>query len=115
MNQTLGTVQDVPQRFRELDGKKVILEGEISPGGTSAGPQTDAVSLCYSVAKCCFTGQPKVQHFVLCSAPAGKTIRNFGAYDAVRVKGTLHVRFKRDAGIIPSIFQLDVEHIEQLT
>src|SRR3954451_19426510 len=40
MDQLNGTVADVPQRYRELDGKKIMLEGEVAPGGMTSGDST---------------------------------------------------------------------------
>jgi hypothetical protein len=115
MDQTLGTVADVPERFRNLDGKKVVLEGEVAPGGISAGDMVKQFSLCYSVAKCCFGGPPRVQHFVACSA-GGRPMPNYDGAGPVRVFGTLHIKvIKTDVGTIASIFQMDVERIERVS
>jgi hypothetical protein len=115
MDQANGTVADVPERFRNLDGKKVVLEGEVAPGGMSSGDMVKQFSLCYSVAKCCFGGPPRVQHFVACSA-GGRPMPNFDGAGPVRVFGTLHIKvYKTDVGTIDSIFQMDVEHIERVS
>src|SRR5688572_18283022 len=53
-----GTIDNIPAKWRELDGKKVILYGEIAPTMTSAGPFIETFQLCYSVAKCCYSGPP---------------------------------------------------------
>ena len=115
MDQTLGTTADVPERFRDLDGKKVVLDGEVAPGGTTAGDQVKQFSLCYSVAKCCFGGPMKVQHFVACSA-GGRPMPNYVYDGTVRVYGTLHIKvIKNETGAIDSIFQMDVERVEKLS
>src|SRR5690242_2118665 len=88
MDQIAGTVQDVPQRFRELDGKKVLLTGEVAPGGLSAGDKVDRFTLCFSVAKCCFGGPPKAQHFVDCRTQAGRLVTNYDGAGGVKVFGT---------------------------
>jgi hypothetical protein len=111
MDQVNGTVADIPERFRKLDGKKVVLEGEIAPTGFEAGPTVTRFSLCYSVAKCCFGGMPKVQHFVACSSPAGKQINS----NAVKVYGTLHVNVINTGGALSSVFQMDVERVEPVS
>jgi hypothetical protein len=115
MNQELGTVADVQPRFRQLNGKKVLLTGQIAPGGLSSGPNVDEFQICYSVANCCFGGPMKVQHFVACSAPRGKSLPNFESSSTVKVYGTLHVRVLKDGGVIKSIFQMDVERVEPVT
>src|SRR4051812_1092048 len=62
-DQNNGTVEDVPQKWRELDKQKVVVEGEMwSP--TGAGTTVDGFELVYSIAKCCFSGPPQIQHFV---------------------------------------------------
>jgi len=111
MNQSTATLDDIPQRFRELDGKKVLLEGEIAPTGYEAGPKATKFSLCYSVAKCCFGGPPKVQHFVACSARAGQDV----SAPRVQVFGTLHVKVLNDGGNVTSIYQMDVDRVEPVS
>jgi hypothetical protein len=106
-NQTTGTIDDVPRRWRELDGKKVILTGEIwAPN--SAGPEITAFDLCYSIAKCCFTGPPQVQHFVKSRAVNGP-VPNYAGQ--VEVRGTLHVNVIPGPEKIDSVYQLDVESV----
>ena len=115
MDQTLGGIADVPERYRQLDGKRVILEGEVAPAGTMTD-NIKSFSLCYSVAKCCYGGPPKVQHFVTCSAPNGRPMPNYEGAGMIRVYGTLHVKVvKNDGGGISSIFQMDVERIEPVS
>src|SRR5918993_240852 len=65
-DQNKGTIDDVPAKWRELDGQKVILEGKM------------------------------VDYY----------------YGLVRVRGTLHVDVKRDAGKVVSVYQFDVEDVE---
>ena len=113
MDQINGTVADVPQRYRELDGKRIMLEGEVAPGGMSAGDLTRQFSLCYSVAKCCFGGPPKIQHFVLCTPADGKPMPNYEGSGPVKVYGKLSVKvIKDDTGKISSLFQMSVDRIE---
>jgi hypothetical protein len=111
MDQVNGTLADIPERFRKLDGKKVLLQGEIAPTGYEAGPNITKFSLCYSVAKCCFGGPPKPQHFVACSSPAGKQITS----NSVKVYGTLHINVINTGGAVSSVFQLDVERVEPVS
>ena len=115
MDQRLGSVEDVQPRFRNLDGKKVLLVGQVAPTGFSAGPKVDKFQICYSVANCCFSGQPKPQHFVSCSAPSGKTLKSFESSTNVQVLGTLHIKVIKDGGIISSIFQMDVDRVDPVS
>src|SRR5437870_4226482 len=55
-----GKVTDVPDKWRALDGKKLILEGEIF-APNEASNSIHRFELVYSIAKCCFGGPPKVQ------------------------------------------------------
>src|SRR4051812_36721398 len=68
-DQSNGRIEDVPKRWRELDGKTVTMVGEIAPGSQSAAGVDQKFDLVYSVAKCCFTGSPQIQHFVKVTLP----------------------------------------------
>jgi hypothetical protein len=110
-DQANGTMDDIPQKWRALDGKKVILHGEMW-NAQGAGPTVDAFELVYSIAKCCFSGPPQIQHFVHSKAMPNARV---GYYDGtVQVKGTLHVNVKKDSGRVASVYQLDVESVEQV-
>src|SRR5689334_16115364 len=54
-DQNNGTLEDIPQKWRDLDGKKVIAEGEMW-ATQGAGDAVSSYQLCYSIAKCCFNG-----------------------------------------------------------
>src|SRR5215218_8793498 len=72
-DQTNGTLNDVPKKWRELDGQKVILRGEMwQPLG--AGDEVQEFELVYSIAKCCVTSTPQVQHFIKSKPVKGATI-----------------------------------------
>jgi hypothetical protein len=111
MDQVNGTPDQIPAQWRELDGKRVALEGELWQP-TGAGDKMTGFQLCYSIAKCCFSGPPKVQHFVDAHVVDGKSVEYHE--NLVRVVGTLHVNIKKDkeAGKILSIYQLDVDSLE---
>src|SRR5687768_7565017 len=62
-----GTLDDVPPQYRALDGKRVLLEGEMyNPYG---GAKVSEFQLVYSIQKCCFGGPPKVQERVFSRTP----------------------------------------------
>jgi hypothetical protein len=108
-DQNNGTINDVPAKWRELDGKKVVLHGEMwEPSG--AGPTVDNFELVYSIAKCCFSGPPQIQHFVHSKAQPGAKLAYYQG--TVEVKGILHVNVKKDAGAVTSVYQLDVESVD---
>ena len=112
LDQVAGTQQDVPQKWRDLDGKKVVLYGEMWDPNT-AGDGVAGFQLCYSITKCCFSGPPQVQHFVKAQALPGRTLSYYPTL--VKVTGTLHVHVVQEAGRVGSVYQMDVENIEPST
>ncbi len=104
-----GTINDVPQQWRDLDGKKLSLVGEIY-APSEASNEIHRFELVYSIAKCCFGGPPKVQERVFCVVPNNGTIEYQGGF--ANVKGTLHVKIAKDAGAVTSVYVLDVESVE---
>jgi hypothetical protein len=108
-----STIDDIPKKWRDLDGQKVVLYGEQwAPFGAS-GPGVGGFELCYSIAKCCFGGPPKIQHFVHCKVQPNHTVDYFGGA-LVKAVGMLHVKVERDPtnGFISAIYFLDVESVE---
>ena len=101
----------IPERWRKLDGKKVMLTGEMYAGG-SAAPKVQAFELVYSIQKCCFGGPPRVQERVFVRAPPGKAVPFF--WQPVKVIGTLNVDAKKVEGQVVSVFDMEVESIEPL-
>jgi hypothetical protein len=110
MDQVHGVTSDIPRPYRELDGKRVLLAGEIwAPD--SAANQLDHFQLCYSISRCCFMGPPLVQHFVGATVSGGRTI-NY-APGIVNVIGTLHVGVQRgDNGQVASVYRIDVDRVD---
>ena len=107
-DQNNGTIQDVPMKWRELDGKRVVVHGEMWQP-TGAGPTVEDFQLVYSIAKCCFSGPPQIQHFVHAKVKDGAKV---GYYEGtVEVQGILHVNVKKEAGAVTSVYQLDVESV----
>jgi hypothetical protein len=95
-DQVQGRLEDVPPQWRELNGKTVVMEGEIAPGGQQADGVGAKFDLVYSVAKCCFTGEPQIQHFVKVTVPATADVK-ISRDGVIRVKGQLKVDVTRDA------------------
>jgi hypothetical protein len=111
MDQVNGRTEDVPRIYRNLDGKKVVMEGEIY-APMEAGGKLTRFQLVYSIAKCCVTATPKVQHFVNSKmTPTGQVRLKYGDV-VVRVYGTLHVKVTTERGRIGSVYQVDVDKIE---
>jgi hypothetical protein len=103
-------IDNVPAQWRQLDGKRVALQGEMySP--TGAGDNVDAFELVYSIQKCCFNGPPRVQERVFAHAAKNATVHYYP--QIVRVVGTLHVKAERnEAGTIQRLYTLDVESVD---
>lgn len=108
-DQVHGTIEDVPPRYRELDGKKVILIGEMwAPN--AASDRLNQFELVYSIAKCCFSGPPQIQHFVQATTKNGPVPYYSGL---VRVTGTLKVEVtKAPDGKITGVYHLAVDQVE---
>ncbi len=110
MDQERAESADIPKKWRDLDGKRVELAGEMWLGNQTGGEIT-RFDLVYSITKCCFSGPPKVQHFVRCTAAPGKPVSYYG--NLVIAKGILHVGIERDeeTGKVRSVYRLDVESL----
>lgn len=107
-DQINGSLDEIPSQFRALNGKRVMVEGEIwAPN--SAGNELQNFELVYSIAKCCFSGPPQIQHFVQSKAVKGKVPYYSGL---VRVVGTLHVDVQKAGGQVSSVYQLQVESVD---
>lgn len=112
-DQTAGTINEVPQKWRALDGQKIICTGEMWQP-YSAGRTVDGFQLVYSISKCCFNGPPQIQHFVQCTVMQGKQVEYLP--NLVRVKGVLRVNVTKDpeTGKITGVYHMDVESVEQV-
>ena len=109
-DQSNGTINDVPPKWRALDGKRVQLKGFMW-AGASAAPRVSEFQFVYNVAKCCFSGPPQVQERVFAFTPPDHPMPYVG--DFMTVTGTLHVKVvKQEDGTIASVYTLDVEHAE---
>jgi hypothetical protein len=109
MDQDNGTDADIPRRYRELDGKRVLLVGQMWDPYTADG-KIRAFTLVYSISNCCFNGPPKVQHFIQATLPPGKDV-DTNSNDFVDVVGTLHVGVQSAEGHVQSVYRLDVEKV----
>jgi hypothetical protein len=108
-DQESGTISDIPEQWRKLDGKRVELEGEMWQPQVAEG-RISEFELVYSISKCCFSGPPKIQHFVLGKVQGGKQV---GYYDGlVRVVGTLRVNVESSNGKVTRVYTLEVESVK---
>ena len=114
-NENTGTVNDVPEKFRSLDGKQVILEG-FCYAPNAASDDINSFQFVYNVTRCCFSGPPQVQERVFAVVPDGKRFPNPGMYTMIQISGVLHVKVvKDDGGKISSIYTLDVNGAKQVS
>ncbi len=108
MDQHTATDEDVPKKWRDLNGKRVALVGELY-SAQSAGGSGGAVDLVYSIAKCCFSGPPKVQHFVRI-IPTARSVEFVGGL--VTVTGTLRVKVEKSDGAVQRVYSLEADSVE---
>jgi len=110
MDQDTGTTQDIPLRYRQLDGKRVLLVGQMWDPYVADG-QIRIFTLVYSISNCCFNGPPKIQHFIQATVPPGQAVEY--SSDLVDVVGTLHVGVESAAGHVQSVYRIDVENVKR--
>lgn len=111
-NEVDGTLTDVPKEYAALDGKKMFLVGQMYVDASTA-PYVDRFQLVYSIQNCCFNGPPKVQERVFVQVPpGGRKVPVFSGL--AKVYGTLHVRIVKENGKIVSLYDLDVEKVEEV-
>lgn len=112
MDQMNATMQDIPEKWRNLEGKKILAVGEMwAPNYAGDSARLNYFQLVYSKTKCCFSGPPLAQHFVDGYVVTGKHVYYYDV--PVKVLGTLHVYVRKDptSGVIKSIYHVDVEKV----
>jgi hypothetical protein len=115
MDQMTATMKDIPEQWRGLEGKKVLMVGEMwAPNSADDSGRLNYFQLVYSKTKCCFNGPPLAQHFVDGNVVEGKHVYYYDV--PVKVNGTLHVFVHKDptTGVIKSIYHVDVEKVEPI-
>ncbi|MEM1013438.1 MAG: hypothetical protein AAGI46_14600 [Planctomycetota bacterium] len=105
-----GTIEDVPEKYRLLDGERVVLEGEMYSDAVPGG-DIESFDLVYSIADCCLVAEPQVQHFVRSQTVNGPVRLRQGE---VRVIGTLRVDVERDDTGVTGVYHLAVEGVEAI-
>jgi hypothetical protein len=113
MDQASGSMDDIPLKFRQLDGKRCMMIGEMwNPMGAGDDSLRYFV-LVYSNTKCCFNGPPLAQHFVDGNVLKGAKVYYYDV--PVKVWGTVHVSLRKDpGGVIKSIYHVDVDKVEPI-
>src|SRR5687768_5948726 len=72
-DQDMGRTEEIPAKWRELDGKRVQLTGEMWQPAVAAGKVRN-FDLVYSISKCCVTSAPQIQHFVKASVVGNRKV-----------------------------------------
>ena len=108
-NNSTGVTQDIPSRWRDLDGRRVSLKGFMfQPMDNGAGARQ--YQLVHDLHLSEHRGPPLVQERVLATAPAATPV--YPPFDPAQIDGVLHVGVVRDAsGAIRSVFRMDVESV----
>ena len=111
-DQTSGTIEHVPKKWRALDGQKVVLHGELLNMANAGDGALSTFELVYSISECCYTGPPQIQHFIKCTVEPGRKV--FHHPKLVKVTGTLHVDVKRDpeTNKVTQVYAMDVASVE---
>lgn len=108
-DQVNGRTGDIPKEFRDLDGKRVKVTGQMWAARQADGRVRD-FELVYSIASCCFSGQPKIQHIVKATLRGGASAPY--ATGRVDATGILHVGVQRSGDAIDSIYRMDVDRLD---
>ncbi len=104
-----GTINNVPARYRNLDGQKVALEGYMWAPDSSV--RAHNFQFVFNVAMCCFQGPPLVQERVFAHSSVA---RPFVGREC-QIIGTLHVRIeKNEVGTITSVYTMDVDKWQEM-
>jgi hypothetical protein len=111
-NDLNGSVDDIPAQWRQLDGKRILLQGEVF-APNEAGDHMSQFQLVYSIAKCCFGGPPKVQERVFAVVPKDMEVPNL-SYQFARVTGTLHINLTKEEGKVNQMYVLNVDKVEPM-
>jgi hypothetical protein len=113
MDQMTGTPDDIPAKFRGLEGQRVHMFGEMWAPKDAGDGSLSYFQLVYSKTKCCFNGPPLAQHFVDGNVVPGTNVYYYDS-GMVSVWGTLHIRFRRDpdSKVIKSIYEVDVDKLD---
>jgi hypothetical protein len=115
MDQMNATENDIPAKWRALDGSKIMAVGEMwAEHSASDSERLVYFQLVYSKTKCCFSGPPLAQHFVDCDVVKGAHVYDYSV--PVKVWGTEHTRIRKDpqTGVVKSIYHFDVDKVESI-
>jgi hypothetical protein len=111
LDQQNATAANIPARFRALEGKRVAIVGQMWAPNYNGDGSLTYFQLTYSRSRP-ESRPPLGQEFINCVAISGAKIEF--QFDAVRVFGIFHVRFRKDpdSGQIKSVYRVDVDRVE---
>jgi hypothetical protein len=115
MDQMNATTNNIPAKWRALEGQKIMAIGEMwAPHAAADSARLDYFQLVYSKTKCCFSGPPLAQHFVDGNVVKGSHVYYYDV--PVKVWGTEHTWIRKDpqTGVIKSIYHFDVDKVEPI-
>lgn len=110
LDQEKGKLEDIPAEWRALNGKRVELTGEMYNDQYNPDGKMKNFELVYSIANCCYTSTPKIQHFVLARLPAGANAEMYRGL--VKVTGKLTVTLEKNDEKITRIYIVDVDELK---
>jgi hypothetical protein len=111
LDRTSPSINDVPMRYRRLDGQKVLLKGLVLPQ-LQAGHRISEFTLVFSPVSCCIgAGKPLVQERVFSRAATAENWLPYPHDGYYEVFGTLHVnmKFNEIDGSVMEVYQLDCQ------
>jgi hypothetical protein len=112
MDQENATMDDIPQKFRDLEGDDVLMIGEMWAPKDAGDGKLSYFQLVYSKTKCCFNGPPLAQHFVDGNVVTGATVYYYDV--PVKVWGKVHIYVRKEGDVIKSIYHVDVHRVEPI-
>ena len=107
-----GTLQDIPDSVRKLDGKRVRVDGWMIPLD-QAEPVSQFAIVPWQLGEWWQSPRPSLCQVVVAKTPRGQPIAYFP--DEEHIYGTLHVSIESDDGFIVSVFQMDVDRVEPIS
>lgn len=104
-----SSADQIPDRIKQLDGKKAVITGFMLPTQTSNGLVTELLLL-KDPMMCCYGVTPQMNEWVIVKLKKGvRALQDV----PLAFYGTLHVKEIFDAGYLSGIYQLDAEKMAQ--
>jgi hypothetical protein len=113
-NPNTDGLEQVPPRFRALDGKRVVLQGTMYDMNV-ARDKIARFQFVYNVQICCLGGPPQVQERVFARCRPGQEVTYYDGRP-VNLTGILHVKIERDPEYhtVLAVYELDVESVDPM-